>query len=142
MKNITDVLNKVGKASTREIAAILDIEVRDMLALLREQEQVGLVERINGHWLLVTKDAAPALAPAAATPAPAPAAILPAPAPEAPLKVIWSAPEEVQEFPTLAWVRQRRRELKNEMRWLSQIENIARQIDRKKAAVAYFREQG
>lgn len=133
MKTITDVLSKVGKASTREIAALLDIDVRDMLALLREQEEEGLIVGINGHWQLAVTDAE---SENAYTQVPAPAPAIP------PLAVIWSAPQDVQEFPTLAWVRQRRRELKNEMRWLSQIENIARQIERKKAAVAYFREWG
>lgn len=128
MKSIAEVLNKVGKVSTHEIAAILDIDARDMLALLRDEEQAGLVENIHGHWQLAKTDAE-AMLTDPATPAPVS------------LKVNCSAPEEVQEFPTLAWVRQRRRELKNEMRWLSQIENIARQIDRKKAAIAYFRER-
>lgn len=236
MITITDILTKTGKATAREIAAIMKIDARDVLTLLREHEQDGLATCLNGHWQLARTEAETDNAATARTeqehtantavkpeeskggaeallqlltehgamtteelakmagvtsrkvastlamptskgrvlrlkqggklryslpgmgegalqhetgktvaPAPAAAAETAEPAapsgPATPLKVIWSAPEDVQVFPTLVWVRQRRKELKNEMRWLSQIENIARQIDRKRAAVAYFREQ-
>jgi len=154
MEKLTDILNRTGKATVRELAAILKIDFRDALALLHDHEQEGRAVCVNGYWQLAEASNLPftncVTKPATSgtevvpgkTDTPAEKATAPLPAATAPLKVIWSAPEETQEFPTLVWVRQRRRELRNEMRWLSQIENIARQIDRKKAAVAYFRERG
>ncbi|EOS92902.1 hypothetical protein LU631_12230 [Erwinia tracheiphila] len=121
METVTEILNRTGKASTGEIAAILKIDRRDAQALLNELLEAGVVEKGGAHWTLT--EAAPA------------------PGGSRPLRLVLSSPDDVQEFPTLGWVRQRRKELRNEMRWLAQIENIARQISRKKAAVAYFSER-
>lgn len=124
METVTEILNRTGKASAGEIAAILKIDRRDAQALLNELLEAGVVEKGGAHWTLTE-----------AAPAP------PAPGGSRPLRLVLSSPDDVQEFPTLGWVRQRRKELRNEMRWLAQIENIARQISRKKAAVAYFSER-
>lgn len=128
METVSEILKRTGKASASEIAAILKIDRLDAQALLNELLEAGVVEKGGAHWTL-------AEAESQLPPAP------PAPGDSHPLRLVWSSLDDVQEFPTLGWVRQRRKELRNEMRWLAQIENIARQISRKKAAVAYFRER-
>lgn len=151
MEKLTDILERTGKATVRELAAIMKIDAADALNMLHELQEEGTVYRDGMHWSLpVDPGSLPAetkSAPVSANAAPEstsaePDIAIQAPtANQTPLKVVWCNPDDVQEFPTMAWVRQRRRELRNEMRWLSQIENIARQISRKKAAVAYFRDR-
>jgi len=151
MEKLTDILARTGKATVRELAAIVKIDSADALNMLRELQEEGAVYRDGMHWSLpVEQGALPAekkSASVSANAAPESTSVVKdvtskvPTANQTPLKVIWSNPDDLQEFPTMAWVRQRRRELRNEMRWLSQIENIARQISRKKAAMGYFREQ-
>ncbi|EMT0828559.1 DUF1627 domain-containing protein [Salmonella enterica] len=52
METVTDALKAMGKATAREIAARLGIEVRDALEMLREQQEAGAVEFPNGYWSL------------------------------------------------------------------------------------------
>ncbi|EFP0252356.1 DUF1627 domain-containing protein [Salmonella enterica] len=52
METVTDVLKAMGKATARKIAARLGIEVRDALEMLREQQEAGAVEFLNGYWSL------------------------------------------------------------------------------------------
>ncbi|EIM8713293.1 DUF1627 domain-containing protein [Salmonella enterica] len=52
METVTDVLKATGEATAREIAARLGIEVRDALEMLREQQEAGAVEFLNGYWSL------------------------------------------------------------------------------------------
>ncbi|EHA2159655.1 DUF1627 domain-containing protein [Salmonella enterica] len=52
METVTDALKAMGKATAREIAARLGIEVRDALEMLREQQEAGAVEFLNGYWSL------------------------------------------------------------------------------------------
>lgn len=52
METVTDVLKATGKATARKIAARLGIEVRDALEMLREQQEAGAVEFLNGYWSL------------------------------------------------------------------------------------------
>ncbi|KAA5927838.1 MULTISPECIES: hypothetical protein [Pantoea] len=169
MEKLTDVLARTGKATARELTAIMKIDAADALNMLRELQEEGVVNRDGAHWCLPAEPGSlpdmpqflplmpeilpvkPENLPVSVTATPECTSVAPestssepestsaAPtANQTPLKVVWSAQEDIQEFPTMAWVRQRRRELRNEMRWLSQIENIARQISRKKAAVEYF----
>ncbi|EAA7929687.1 hypothetical protein KCE62_003514 [Salmonella enterica subsp. enterica serovar Newport] len=50
MESVLDALKAMGKATAREIAARLDIEVRDALEMLSEQQELGAVEFQNGYW--------------------------------------------------------------------------------------------
>ncbi|ENP2442622.1 DUF1627 domain-containing protein [Salmonella enterica] len=52
METVTDALKATGKATARKIAARLGIEVRDALEMLREQQEAGAVEFLNGYWSL------------------------------------------------------------------------------------------
>ncbi|EID6634991.1 DUF1627 domain-containing protein [Salmonella enterica] len=52
METVTDVLKATGTATARKIAARLGIEVRDALEMLREQQEAGVVEFLNGYWSL------------------------------------------------------------------------------------------
>lgn len=252
MQNITDVLAKTGKATAREIAAILKVDARDALDILRDLADSGQVENANGYWHLPgtgqQRHSAPpaSAAPAGGTPSataavkardlvsiikkqgplsadelaklagvtarkiastlamstskgelvrrqvngkfryalpgdtmnapvatpvpesgcagpaaaeslpdspvsePVAAEIGPVTAnkkpdaatdyPAEPLQVYWNRPEDVQVFPTTKWARQRRKELRNELRWLDSIERIARKIERSKAVAAYLRD--
>ncbi|EDC2355088.1 DUF1627 domain-containing protein [Salmonella enterica] len=51
-ETVLDALKAMGKATAREIAARLGIEVRDALEMLREQQEPGRVEFLNGYWFL------------------------------------------------------------------------------------------
>ncbi|EBE6296409.1 hypothetical protein ABDM08_001393 [Salmonella enterica] len=50
MESVLDALKAMGKVTAREIAARLDIEVRDALEMLSEQQDLGAVEFQNGYW--------------------------------------------------------------------------------------------
>ncbi|EAQ9999242.1 DUF1627 domain-containing protein [Salmonella enterica] len=52
METVTDVLKATGEATARKIAARLGIEVRDAVEMLREQQEAGVVEFLNGYWSL------------------------------------------------------------------------------------------
>ncbi|ECJ2405103.1 DUF1627 domain-containing protein [Salmonella enterica subsp. diarizonae] len=52
MESVLDALKAMGKATAREIAARLDIEPRDALNLLNEQQEIGTVTFLNGYWSL------------------------------------------------------------------------------------------
>ncbi|EFR3656752.1 DUF1627 domain-containing protein [Salmonella enterica] len=52
METVTDALKATGTATARKIAARLGIEVRDALEMLREQQEAGAVEFLNGYWSL------------------------------------------------------------------------------------------
>ncbi|EBY1954730.1 DUF1627 domain-containing protein [Salmonella enterica subsp. enterica serovar Sandiego] len=52
MESVLDALKAIGKATAREIAARLGIEARDALEMLREQQEAGAVEFLNGYWSL------------------------------------------------------------------------------------------
>lgn len=241
MEKLTDILARTGKATARELAAIMKIDAPDALKMLRELQEEGAVYRDGAHWSLPAEPGSlpdepqslpvlpvkpenlpvkPEILPGAAAAdkagtsrqgadallellaahgamtseelakmagvtarkvastlamptskgrvlrqqkdgkfryclpeqkavvsareevtAPAPA---PATEPEVaavPLKVVWSAPEDVEEFPTMSWIRRQKQQVKNELRWLESLEAIRRQINRKKAPMAYFRER-
>lgn len=52
MESITEKLKAMGKATYREIAAAMQIEPSHMLELLREQQDQGLVEFVDGGWVV------------------------------------------------------------------------------------------
>ncbi|HHX1453068.1 TPA: DUF1627 domain-containing protein [Salmonella enterica] len=52
MESVLDALKAMGKATAREIAAGLDIEVRDALEMLSKQQETGTVTFLNGYWSL------------------------------------------------------------------------------------------
>ncbi|ENJ1323438.1 DUF1627 domain-containing protein [Salmonella enterica] len=52
METVTDALKAMGKATAREVAAKLGIEVRDALEMLSEQQEAGELEFLNGYWSL------------------------------------------------------------------------------------------
>lgn len=263
MEKLTDILARTGKATARELAAIMKIDAPDALNMLRELQEEGAVYRDGAHWSLpaepgllpdepqslplkpeilpvrqenlpvkpeilpgaavadkagTSRQGADALlellaahvamtseelakmagvtarkvastlamptskgrvlrqqkdgkfryclpeqkavvsareevtAPAASTEPEVAAVPAPAPATEpaaaaVPLKVVWSAPEDFQVFPTRAWVRQQRRALqqeerefnramKNKKRTLAQIDNLVRRVTRIQGGVA------
>ncbi|HED2545474.1 hypothetical protein [Raoultella planticola] len=53
METEIDVLKATGKATAREIAARMKIEPVEILAMLREHEDMGQVVNINGYWTLL-----------------------------------------------------------------------------------------
>lgn len=76
METVIDVLKAMGKATAREIAARMKIEPVESLAMLREQEEMGVVTFINGYWDIASDVAAtpkvtavPVVAPKKTTPA-------------------------------------------------------------------------
>ncbi|EJJ3922854.1 DUF1627 domain-containing protein [Salmonella enterica] len=52
MESVLDALKAMVKATAREIAARLDIEPRDALEMLNEQQETGTVTFLNGYWSL------------------------------------------------------------------------------------------
>lgn len=54
METILDVLRKMGKATARDIAARMKIDVRETLDMLREHEERIEVCQVNGMWQLST----------------------------------------------------------------------------------------
>ncbi|URO01246.1 DUF1627 domain-containing protein [Leclercia adecarboxylata] len=67
METVTQALEKMGRATYREVAARLDIEPVDALNMLREQRDQGLCDFSDGGWFIgkVTGAKRTALAPAA-----------------------------------------------------------------------------
>jgi len=157
MEILTDILARTGKATVRELAAIVKIDSADALNMLRELQEEGAVHRDGMYWSLPAEtESLPAeieSVPVSANAAPEstsaePDITIPAPtANQTPLKVIWSAPEDFQVFPTRAWVRQQRRALqqeerefnramKNKKRTLAQIDNLVRRVTQIQSGVA------
>lgn len=54
METVLDALKAMGKATYRELAARLDIEPIEALAMLREQKEQGLCDFADGGWFLGT----------------------------------------------------------------------------------------
>ena len=54
METVIQVLEKMGRATYREVAACLDIDPVDALNMLREQREQGLCDFGNGGWFLGT----------------------------------------------------------------------------------------
>lgn len=52
METVIQVLEKMGRATYREVAARLDIDPVDALTMLREQRDQGLCDFGNGGWFL------------------------------------------------------------------------------------------
>ncbi len=242
MEKLTDILARTGKATARELAAIMKIDAPDALNMLRELLEEGAVYRDGAHWSLPAEPGSlpdepqslpvlptqpeklpvkPEILPGvdvadkAATSRQGADALLellaahgamtseelakmagvtarkvastlamptskgrvlrqqkdgkfryclpeqkavvsareevtasePAAPAAAALKVVWSAPEDFQVFPTRAWVRQQRRALqqeerefnrtmKNKKRTLAQIDNLVRRVTRTQGGVA------
>lgn len=72
MESIIDAVKAMGKASSREIAARLDIDPVETLTMLREQREMGRCEFENGYWFIDEIQHAPVRKPAAERKAPAP----------------------------------------------------------------------
>ncbi|UNK77809.1 hypothetical protein [Raoultella planticola] len=53
METVIDVLKATGKATAREIAARMKIEPVEVLAMLREHEELDQIANINGYWTLL-----------------------------------------------------------------------------------------
>lgn len=56
METVLDALKAMGKATYRELAARLDIEPVEALAMLREQKEQGLCDFADGGWFLGTAE--------------------------------------------------------------------------------------
>lgn len=54
METVIQVLEKMGRATYREVAARLDIDPVDALTMLREQREQGLCDFGDGGWFLGT----------------------------------------------------------------------------------------
>ncbi|HCM9243506.1 TPA: DUF1627 domain-containing protein [Enterobacter bugandensis] len=54
METVLDALKAMGKATYRELAARLDIEPVEALAMLREQKEQGLCDFADGGWFIGT----------------------------------------------------------------------------------------
>ncbi|AYN29977.1 DUF1627 domain-containing protein [Buttiauxella sp. 3AFRM03] len=52
METILEVLKKMEKATAREMAARMKIDAPDALAMLRDHEDRGEVNQVNGYWQL------------------------------------------------------------------------------------------
>lgn len=70
MESIIDAVRAMGKASSREIAARLDIDPVETLTMLREQREMGRCEFENGYWFIDEIQHAPVRKPAAERKAP------------------------------------------------------------------------
>lgn len=55
METVIDALKVMGKATAREIAAKMKIDVSDAIQMLRDHEDRGEVELMNGHWSVSSK---------------------------------------------------------------------------------------
>ncbi|EJF1946158.1 DUF1627 domain-containing protein [Salmonella enterica] len=61
-ETVLDALKAMGKATAREVAARLQVEPRDALVMLNEQQDLGAVTFLNGYWsLAVSGDIKPVL---------------------------------------------------------------------------------
>lgn len=54
METVIQALEKMGRATYREVAARLDIDPVDALTMLREQRDQGLCDFGDGGWFLGT----------------------------------------------------------------------------------------
>ncbi|HKN05501.1 MAG TPA: DUF1627 domain-containing protein [Buttiauxella sp.] len=52
METVIEALNAMGKATAREISARMKIDVREILGMLREHEELEQIELVNGWWQL------------------------------------------------------------------------------------------
>ncbi|QWA09555.1 DUF1627 domain-containing protein [Sodalis ligni] len=52
METLLDVIGKMEKATTRDIAARMQIDIRPALEMLREHEDLGKICQVNGLWQL------------------------------------------------------------------------------------------
>lgn len=52
METVLDVLKVTGKSTAREVADLIDIDIRDALEMLSEQQEIGTVTFLNGYWSL------------------------------------------------------------------------------------------
>ncbi|ECK2143424.1 DUF1627 domain-containing protein [Salmonella enterica subsp. enterica serovar Enteritidis] len=68
METVLDVLKVTGKSTAREVADLIDIDIRDALEMLSEQQEIGTVTFLNGYWSL--SGIAPAKAVKRKTPEP------------------------------------------------------------------------
>lgn len=68
METVLDVLKVTGKSTAREVADLIDIDIRDALEMLSEQQETGTVTFLNGYWSL--SGIAPAKAVKRKTPKP------------------------------------------------------------------------
>lgn len=73
METLLDVIKAMEKATAREIAARMKIDVREMLDMLREHEEHDKVCQVNGMWQLAGSATKP-LAPPTRSERPTPAA--------------------------------------------------------------------
>jgi Mn-dependent DtxR family transcriptional regulator len=54
VETVIQTLEKMGRASYREVAARLDIEPVEALNMLREQRDQGLCDFADGGWFICT----------------------------------------------------------------------------------------
>lgn len=59
MKTVLNALKVMGKATAREIAARLEIDPAEAIAMLRESEGRAEVVQANGYWQIATGDVKP-----------------------------------------------------------------------------------
>jgi hypothetical protein len=52
METILEALKAMGKATAREISARMKIDVKEILVMLREHEELNQIELVNGWWQL------------------------------------------------------------------------------------------
>ncbi|MCA1920975.1 MAG: hypothetical protein LDL43_02130, partial [Buttiauxella noackiae] len=52
MENVLQALKAMGKATAREISAHMKIDVKEILSMLREHEELEQIELVNGWWQL------------------------------------------------------------------------------------------
>lgn len=52
METVLEALKAMGKATAREISAHMKIDVKEILGMLREHEELGQIELVNGWWQL------------------------------------------------------------------------------------------
>ena len=52
METVLEALKAMGKATAREISARMKIDVKEILGMLREHEELEQIELVNGWWQL------------------------------------------------------------------------------------------
>lgn len=55
METVIDALKVMGKATAREIAAKMKVDVCDAIQMLREHKERGEVNLLNGYWSVSPK---------------------------------------------------------------------------------------
>ncbi|NUL36606.1 DUF1627 domain-containing protein [Kosakonia sacchari] len=145
MENLTDTLKSMEKATVRELAARMQIAPLETLAMLREYEQAGKVERVGGHWQVVEPKQAKKVVRKKSQAEAAPLAPAKIPAPEVTAKtVVDSIPKFTERraddlvIPAPKFLAQEIRRTKNKLARLEKVRALALEMRKHKKLFSDF----